>query len=41
LDLDIDPGKFIWDEFEEVKPKETEKTDDDEIEIIDDSSEWY
>ncbi len=39
LNLDIDPGKFIWDEFEEVKPQEEDKTED--TETIDDDDNWY
>ena len=39
LNLDIDPGKFIWDEFEEVKTKEDEEKED--IQTIDDDDNWY
>lgn len=41
LNLDIDPGKFIWDEFEEVKEQKSEEENEDIQTTIEDGSDWY
>ncbi|MBP3774314.1 MAG: tetratricopeptide repeat protein [Bacteroidaceae bacterium] len=41
LNLDLDPGKFIWDEFEEVPPKEQPDKEDNEPLKVEDGVEWY